>query len=337
MRERGQEQDSEALSVIGRLDHGNAAPVPAMPGFPERYHKAEANSDEKSSSSSAPPRPCLPVRPGIRPRASASDYPAQQSGAGVTLGAAIVPPDQVKKLFAVDLNKLGYTVVEMAVYPDRDVEIAARDFLLRADQRRQRPLRPVAPSTIAGALEKTRRLRSRRNCPGLCRCTAARRSATGRVVRRTPAGGVYTESTVGVGVGDPRVNTATSSARAPGRTKDSLSVQVELEKRALPEGRFDHPVAGYLYFPVRAEEGAARTHVVRSGRAASPRAASHKVARGPAAARQFAARRHIRRAHDDYRLDNAASSSAAGAARAIRRQQQHVRSRCPETPPPSRR
>src|SRR3954465_12896156 len=68
---------------------------------------------------------------GIRPRATAADYPAHQSGAGVTLGAAVVPGDQVKKLFAVDLNKLGYIVVEMAVYPDANVEIAARDFLLR--------------------------------------------------------------------------------------------------------------------------------------------------------------------------------------------------------------
>src|ERR1051325_11449623 len=68
---------------------------------------------------------------GIRPRPAAADYPAQKSGAGVTLGAAVVPADQVKKLFAVDLNKLGYIVVEMAVYPDATVEIAARDFLLR--------------------------------------------------------------------------------------------------------------------------------------------------------------------------------------------------------------
>src|SRR5437868_6822730 len=45
---------------------------------------------------------------GIRPRGSASDYPAQVTGAGATLGAAVLSPDQVKKLFAVDLNKLGY-------------------------------------------------------------------------------------------------------------------------------------------------------------------------------------------------------------------------------------
>src|SRR5580765_6201407 len=88
---------------------------------------------------------------GLRPRAAASDYPAHQRGAGVTVGATVVPPDQVKKLFAVDLNKLGYVVVEMAVYPDANVEIAARDFLLQMGSDGS-TARPVTPATIAGRL-----------------------------------------------------------------------------------------------------------------------------------------------------------------------------------------
>ena len=33
-----------------------------------------------------------------------------------------------------------------------------------------------------------------------------------------------------------------------GKDADSLSVQVDLENQALPEGKIDQPVAGYLYF-----------------------------------------------------------------------------------------
>ena len=33
-----------------------------------------------------------------------------------------------------------------------------------------------------------------------------------------------------------------------------MSVQVDLENQALPEGRFNQPVAGYLYFPSTAKK-----------------------------------------------------------------------------------
>ena len=35
----------------------------------------------------------------------------------------------------------------------------------------------------------------------------------------------------------------------PPKNADSLTVQVELEERALPEGQSHEPIAGYLYFP----------------------------------------------------------------------------------------
>src|SRR3954464_7109639 len=95
----------------------------------------------------------LSAETGIRARASAADYPAHEKGAGATVGAAVLTPDQTKKLFAVDLTKLGYIVVEVAVYPDRDVEIAARDFLLRAVSDGS-TLRTAPPSTIAAKLDK---------------------------------------------------------------------------------------------------------------------------------------------------------------------------------------
>jgi hypothetical protein len=182
---------------------------------------------------------------GIRPRSAAADYPAHQSGAGVTLGAVVVPADQVKKLFAVDLNKLGYVVVEMAIYPDADVEIAARDFLLRISSDGS-TIRPATAATIAGRLHTKAapppQLPSRVQVHGSE--TIGYESATYGGRR---AGGVYTESTVGVGIGEqPMPAPAPKSGK---KDTDALSVQVDLENQALPEGRFSQPVAGYLYFP----------------------------------------------------------------------------------------
>src|SRR5690242_16464904 len=72
-------------------------------------------------------------RTGMAPRGSASEYAAHQAAAGVELGAAVIPPDQVKKMFITDLNKGGYIVVELAVFPaeGKAAEVHEREFLLR--------------------------------------------------------------------------------------------------------------------------------------------------------------------------------------------------------------
>jgi hypothetical protein len=187
---------------------------------------------------------------GIRPRASASDYPSHQNGEGVTLAAAIVPAEQVKKLFATDLNKLGYIVVEMAVYPDPDknLEIASRDFMLRVNPEGT-TIRAVKPSVIAGQLHKKETPSIPPELPGHVQvhptATVGYESGTYNG-RRTS--GVYTGAGVGVGAGDPRVDQ--NPPPPPGsKHPDSLSTQVDLEERALPEGQVHEPVAGYLYFP----------------------------------------------------------------------------------------
>jgi len=192
----------------------------------------------------------LSAETGIRARATASDYPVHQAGAGATVGAAILTPDQTKKLFAVDLTKLGYVVVEIGVYPGRDVELAARDFLLRVTADGA-TLRPVPPSTIAAKLDKKSGHYDPPKLPGGVQVGGSQTIGYGTGSyggRRT--GGVYTESTVGVGVGGP--GTPPPPPPPPSgksKAKDALSVQVELEEAALPEGRVGHPVAGYLYFP----------------------------------------------------------------------------------------
>ncbi len=69
---------------------------------------------------------------GIQPRPSASDYPARQNAANMTVAAALLSPEQTKERFEEDMNAIGYMVVEVAVYPDPDhkVDVAAHDFVL---------------------------------------------------------------------------------------------------------------------------------------------------------------------------------------------------------------
>src|SRR5262245_42817987 len=73
------------------------------------------------------------ARDGISPRPSAADYPARQSAKNATLAAAVVPAEQVRKMFSDDVAK-QYTVVEVAVYPVNGdaVDVDALDFSLKS-------------------------------------------------------------------------------------------------------------------------------------------------------------------------------------------------------------
>jgi hypothetical protein len=190
---------------------------------------------------------------GVRPQPSASDYAAHQDGKGVTLGATVLTQDQAKKVFAVDLNKLGYTVVEVAVYPDRDVEVATRDFIFR-DPKDGSTVRPAAPSTIAGKLGR----KESPSIPKIPENTQVYGSETIGYESGPYRRGVYTASTVGVAHGEPGPTPPPAPPKtSKGKDTDSLSVQVDLENQALPEGRVSKPVAGYLYFPATPKKGTA--------------------------------------------------------------------------------
>jgi hypothetical protein len=170
---------------------------------------------------------------GIRPRAAATDYTAHQSGGGATIAASILTPAQAKKAFTVDPAKLGYTVIEIAVYPDRDTEIASKDFVL-ATGNDGRLIRPTSPAAIGDRpASKTPKIPERVQVHG----GAEVGYESGRYGR-----GVYTGGGVGVGVGAPPASAP--PPKAPGQDT------ADYESGALPEGRFNKPVAGYLYFKV---------------------------------------------------------------------------------------
>jgi hypothetical protein len=192
---------------------------------------------------------------GIKPRPSASDYPAHQNGASATVAAAVLSPEQVRKMFAADLTRLGYLVIEVAVYPDpsKNVELAGRDFMLRVTPEGTTS-RPVSPAAIAAQLHKKEPSSHGGGPIGPNSPVQVSTGATIGYGRETyPNGqrrsGVYTETGVGVGVGNPgQGDPRTPPPASSSKDADSLSVQVDLENQALPEGKIDQPVAGYLYF-----------------------------------------------------------------------------------------
>jgi hypothetical protein len=189
---------------------------------------------------------------GVRPRVAPSDYAAHQAAGGITVAAAVVPPDQVAKLFATDLNKGGYVVLEVAVYPEagRDADVRARDFLLRAGNQGT-TVRPVSADAIASILQQKNSPKPQKP-PGPHDITLYPTATIGYesggydpVTGRR--GGVYTAAGVGVAVGAPQQPPA--PPRPASTTRDRDTMRQELADNGLPEGRATAAVAGYLYFP----------------------------------------------------------------------------------------
>lgn len=185
-------------------------------------------------------------RGGIRPRSTAADYPAHQTGKEVTIAAALVPPEQVAKLFATDLNRGGYVVVEVAMYPEAgaEVNLLSRDFLMRVGSD-PATMRPVSAQAIAAALQRKNTPKPRKPSDVTLYPTATIGYESGSYGGQR-RGGVYTATGVGVGIGDQG---SAGPPRPASTDSDRTTMRQELEDKGLPEGRTSQAVAGYLYFP----------------------------------------------------------------------------------------
>jgi hypothetical protein len=171
--------------------------------------------------------------------------------------------------------KAGYTVLEVAIYPDpgKNVVVSSDDFSMTIGSNPD-VARTETPAEVAAAIEPDKGM----NQPQIPRRVQVHGEETigvssgGRdpVTGRRYPGGVYTRSGVGVGVGDPGVGDppptdATDTRYPPGDPRypnprvgggappatqgTPRSVRDKLEEKALPEGRTMRPVAGYVYFP----------------------------------------------------------------------------------------
>jgi hypothetical protein len=186
----------------------------------------------------------LASSPGIRPRASVADYPEHRAAAAFTVGVAVIPPGDVKKIFAADLNRGGYIVVETGVFPSpgNDVDLAPGDFTLLTDAGRV-STRPVDAGDVAAVLARERRAFSPSASSGVYTTAGAAISHGSTVdpVTSRRVNGTAVEVAGGVGVGTPPVNYPSGPNLG--------AMEQELWAKSLPDGKTAVAVAGYLYFP----------------------------------------------------------------------------------------
>lgn len=187
---------------------------------------------------------------GIRPRPTPADYPASESASALTLAAAVIAPEQVKHMFATELNN-GYIVVEVAVYPGsgQELDLATGDFTLKIGGSGDM-LRAASPRAIASVLQKKHEPRQAKASDVTIYPSATIGYESGPrydpvTGQRRTGGGVYTGAGAAVGVGDP----GPQPPRPASTDRDRVTMQQELEDKALPEGKSTKTVAGYLYFP----------------------------------------------------------------------------------------
>jgi hypothetical protein len=195
--------------------------------------------------------------PGVRSRASAADYPAHYAASEFSIGAAVIPPGDVKKIFSVDLNSAGYLVVEVGVFPAsaREVDLSPADFTLLSDVEKA-AVRPVDAEAIASAVAR------KYEPPRIAKKSdvyVTEGVIIGRGTSIDPSTGQRTNGTVvgtqtGVGIGPPPVDCRFNNCDSyPGTSSGSGprpgAIEQELWQKSLPDGKNTSPVAGYLYFP----------------------------------------------------------------------------------------
>ncbi len=176
--------------------------------------------------------------PGVPPRAASTDYPVHGPAESATIAAAIVPPNQVTKMFSPDISK-DYIVVEVAIYPENCVPFDARsaDFSLRVGQRIGRADTPldVAPWPDRGPATHS----------------SVDVTTEVGVIHESDNDPVYghqhsTTTYTGVGVSSPGHD---NLPPPPDPRVDPRVVQDKVQRMALAEGDTKVAIAGYLYFP----------------------------------------------------------------------------------------
>lgn len=202
--------------------------------------------------------------PGIRPRAIATDYPSHQGTSLATLGAAVIPPSEAKRILGADLNAAGYVVIEVGVFPEpgKDVDLSPSDFTLVTDPNAI-GARPVDDEAIAATID--RKQNPQRTPPRPTDVYTSTGATIGHGTWTDPNTGRRMGTTVtgvdtGVGVGGPppaacpgggycddRYPSAPFPPSSSGPNKGQI--EQELWQQSLPDGTVHNPVAGYLYFP----------------------------------------------------------------------------------------
>lgn len=181
---------------------------------------------------------------GTAPRASEDHYQSHARRDGISVGAEVLKPKQVRKAFVSDLNGCCL-VVEFAFYPKKEEphDLSLDDFAVFVSGH-DIPKKPDSATVIATSLQK--KASSGSGVAVDSSATVGYESGTyidPVTGQPTKVRGVYTSTGVGVGVGNPYP--------APGSTeRDREVMEKELSQKGLPEGKVAAPVSGYLYFSI---------------------------------------------------------------------------------------
>jgi hypothetical protein len=173
---------------------------------------------------------------GVPPRGASTDYPAHGTADTAIIAAAVIPPNQVAKMFSSEIGK-QYIVAEVAIYPANGVpfDVESVDFALRVGQRVGRADRPIDVAPWAERRDSAR-------------LPVDVTTETGVVYQRSDpvyghqqSVGTYT----GVGVSAPGQNVPPP----PSPKADEHAIYEKVRRSALAEGATKTMTAGYLYFP----------------------------------------------------------------------------------------
>ncbi len=176
---------------------------------------------------------------GVPARSSPNDYAVQGPAGAAKIAAAIIPPNQVSKMFSPDINK-NYIVVEVAIYPQPGMpfDVESSDFALRVGQHVGRADKPldVAP------WPESHRTPSHLPVDVTTEAGVIHESSNDPVYGRQH--GTSTYSGVAVSSADPN-----NAPPPPDPRVDPRIVSDKLQRMALAEGDTKAAIAGYLYFP----------------------------------------------------------------------------------------
>jgi hypothetical protein len=183
---------------------------------------------------------------GIPPRKTPDSYPTHETAGGVTLAAALLTPAEGRTVFIADLDRAGYLIFEVALYPasGQQIGLGPDQFTLRANPTGS-ILATLAPGTIVDRMMPPKKTAPQVPSPVNVSSTTVIGYDSGGAGRR---GGVYAGESTNVGIGNPPPQPPPPAAGSK-PTIDRDQLVAELTAREFPETKATAPVAGYLYFP----------------------------------------------------------------------------------------
>lgn len=184
--------------------------------------------------------------PGVHPRTRPADYAAVAQRKTATYAASVLSAEEVKHIFPIDISKT-YLVFEIAYYPSQASEIEPNNFLIAGKD--SELVHPADATTVASVIQQKNSPRPPSNRQAVyTSASVGYESGTDPYTGRRVSG-VYTGAGVGVGPADPGYPYPVPPGVTP---QDRETLEGELDSRALPQGSFTKPVAGFLYFPLKA-------------------------------------------------------------------------------------